>query len=70
MIISVISIIIINIHVHSLVPRHVPCPLRQAEKYGGSPDVISNPGRTIDAHDGKLFINLPAQCTLWFRQIA
>eukprot|EP00884_Botryococcus_braunii_P002910 jgi/Botrbrau1/1261/Bobra.0163s0054.1 len=57
-----------GVYVGSGVFQEILCS--QAPIYGGPPDVVSNSGRTLTAHDGKLYINLPAQCTLWFRQTA
>ncbi|KAL6751388.1 glycoside hydrolase superfamily [Haematococcus lacustris] len=42
----------------------------QVEELGGFPGVISNAGETKPSYDGKLFINLPNQCTLVFKQVS
>ncbi len=46
---------------------HVPT---QTEELLGFPGTVSNTDGTKVAHDGKLWINLPQQCTLVFKQVS
>jgi len=41
----------------------------QDERFGGWEGVKSNAGETKPSYDGKLWINLPGQCTLVFKQV-
>jgi hypothetical protein len=42
----------------------------QAPEFGGWHELKTNAGRTVDTHEGFMWINLPGQCTLVFEQTA
>ncbi len=38
----------------------------QTKEYGGWDDVVSNVGKDVEINDGRIYINLPPSCTLFF----
>lgn len=45
------------------------CCVSQDAAYGGDTHYHSNSGE-IQVHDGKIYLNIPPQCTLMLRQVA
>ena len=57
-----------------LCPPATCCPAPQVYnsqdvKYGGWEGLKDNSGEIKHSHDGRLWLNLPGQCTLVFRQV-